>query len=76
MPSTTHYQILPLKVSPSYIKQLTFSCRPIKITRQLQTFNMSFSALKEQKENGINFLDEFMKQEVSVSQIVDYVFSS
>ena len=37
---------------------------------------MSFSALKEQKENGINFLDEFMKQEVSVSQIVDYVFSS
>ena len=37
---------------------------------------MSFSALKEQKENGINYLDEFMKQEVSVSQIKDYVFSS
>ena len=37
---------------------------------------MSFYALKEHKENGINYLDEFMKQEVSLSQIVDYVFSS
>ena len=48
----------------------------MKITRQLQTFNMSFYALKEHKENGINYLDEFMKQEVSLSQIVDYVFPS
>ena len=76
MPSTTHYQILPLKVPPYHLKQLTFSCRPMKITRQFETFNMSFYALKEHKENGINYLDEFMKQEVSLSQIVDYVFSS